>query len=177
MPKARGATEEAELAVSKAEMLKIHSSFMETHQDGEEGKLKYSNLSKAQMRGLQKLLKRVRAGSIVISKTDKSGKFFVSTLEMYKTNGQDHTKDDVEVTDMKLVEDYQRKLNCAVTLWIRCFGLGGARGHYNDSRLIGSHCSGAAVIPLLYTLEKDHKVYIEGGKWPESRPVCGARKA
>ena len=77
---------------------------------------------------------------------------------MYKSNGSDHTKDDIEVTDMKLVEDYQRKLNHAVTLWIRCFGLGGARGHYNVSRLIGSHCSGAAVISSLYTLEKDHKV-------------------
>ena len=139
MPKARGATEEAELAVSKAEILKIHSSYMETHQDGEDGKLKYSNLNQAQMRGLQKLLKRVKAGSIVISKTDKYGKFFVSTLEMYKSNGADHTKD-----------DYQRKLNRAVTLWIRCFGLGGARGHYNVSRLIGSHCSVAAVIPSLY---------------------------
>ena len=76
---------------------------------------------------------------------------------------------------MKEVEDLQTKLNRATTMWIRCFGLGKEHGAYNIKRLLSAHISKALVIPSLYTMEKDHKPYKEGGRWPESRPVCGAK--
>ena len=72
--------------MSKGEWCKIFDNYTKRNTD-EEGKLKYKNLNANQMRGLSKLMKRVKEKEIVISCMDKSGHFFVQTFEKYTENG------------------------------------------------------------------------------------------
>ena len=53
----------------------------------EEGNVKEGTLNGVQRRGLKKLCKRVKDGEVVVKKTDKSGRLFVSSMEGYKKGG------------------------------------------------------------------------------------------
>ena len=60
----------------------------------EKGDQNNNNLTKAQRRGIAKLKKRTKAGEIVITVTDKSGKMSVSSQENYRLQGAPHTRQD-----------------------------------------------------------------------------------
>ena len=57
-----------------------------------------SNLTDEESRGLEKLKKRVKAGELVVVRTDKSGKFSIMSIEEYRRAGEVHTINDSEVT-------------------------------------------------------------------------------
>ena len=46
-----------------------------------------SNMTEEELQGLRSLLKRIRAGEILIIKTDKSGKVVITSVEDYKKLG------------------------------------------------------------------------------------------
>ena len=50
----------------------------------EEGNIKEGVVNWVQRRGLKKLSKRVKEGEIVVTRTDKSGRLFVSSVEGYR---------------------------------------------------------------------------------------------
>ena len=52
------------------------------------------NLSQKEMRGLRKLRKRVQNKSIVVLKTDKSGKLTIMKRELYEKMGLENCKND-----------------------------------------------------------------------------------
>ena len=56
------------------------------------------NLSKSEVKGLRSLQKRVTAGEIVITSTDKSSRFAVLTPDQYIGSGLKHVEKDREIT-------------------------------------------------------------------------------
>ena len=52
------------------------------------------NLTDFEKRGIRKLRKRVKEGEIVIYLTDKSGKMFITTPEIYLKQGSVHVQGD-----------------------------------------------------------------------------------
>ena len=97
--------DESEIEVRKKAWQEEHRKFMDKEMAGD--RMKYNNLTAEQRRGLTKLKKRVKDGEIVVSKTDKSGKLFVSTFDSYSScRGQKHTEgdkkiDETEVDDLR----------------------------------------------------------------------------
>ena len=50
-----------------------------------------SNLTEEEVRGLEKLKKRVKEGELVVVKTDESGQFSIMIIEEYRRAGEVHT--------------------------------------------------------------------------------------
>ena len=57
-----------------------------------------SNLTKSEKEGLRSLIKRINKEEIMVMKTDKSGRFIVTTPEEYVKMGEEHTGKDKEIT-------------------------------------------------------------------------------
>ena len=150
--------DESEIEVRKKAWLEEHKKYMDKEKVGD--RMKYNNLTAEQRRGLTKLKKRVKDGEIVVSKTDKSGKLFVSTFDSYSSRGQKHTEGDKKIDETE-VDDLRRKCNTALTMLVRSFNIGENHGPNNQSRIIASHRMGANGVPRLYLLEKDHKEQVE----------------
>ena len=56
-----------------------------------------SNLSKSEVAGMLSLQERVKRKEIIITETDKSGKFAVLNYDQYLSSGLKHTKNDCEI--------------------------------------------------------------------------------
>ena len=137
-----------------------------------QGGVQESNLTKAEARGLKKLKKRVADGSLVIVKTDKSGRFSVMSMCEYERAGKIHTEKDIEV-DVKFLQENQRRINGYLSMLIKIFRIGDAHSHYDRIRSLKLTWS-LSVAPL-YLLFKDHKGWsLETGSAPPSRPVVSA---
>ena len=65
-------------------------------------------------------MKKIKEGELVVMKTDKSGKFCVTTKENYLEMGMDHVKNDKEVTREKLRE-VERHPNSHTAAWCLMF--------------------------------------------------------
>ena len=138
-----------------------------------DGNIEKGTLTEDQARGLKKLAKRVKEGEIVITRTDKSERLFVSNTDDYREKGMVHVGNDKKISEEE-VKKIQRRLNNLTQVWLRCFQCGATHGERNEARVKMAFITRAEVIPPLYTMEKDHKPWVEGTKWPPSRPVCGA---
>ena len=73
------------------------------------------------------LLKRIKAGEIVVTTTDKSGNFAVMPLAMYEELGRVHTCKDKDISD-KEVSRIQQELNKHARLIMKIFGVGDHHG-------------------------------------------------
>jgi hypothetical protein len=138
-----------------------------------DGNIKKGTLTEEQARGLKKLAKRVKEGEIVITRTDKSERLFVSNTDDYREKGMVHVGNDKKISEEE-VKKIQRRLNNLTQVWLRCFQCGATHGERNEARVKMAFITRAEVIPPLYTMEKDHKPWVEGTKWLPSKPVCGA---
>ena len=87
--------QEQEIECRRVEWGKIFDTFMMEFTD-EDG-VQENNLTEEEARGLKKLQKRVKDGSLVVVRTDKSGRFSVMSMEEYERAGAVHTRNDVEV--------------------------------------------------------------------------------
>ena len=92
LPKHRSAKEEVELGAKGEVVFREASNYMSSLQEQPE------NLTKSERRGLRKLLKRIKAGELVVLETDKSNKLCVMPMEMYKRMGIPHTQGDPEAS-------------------------------------------------------------------------------
>ena len=147
--------EEAKLEVQRNMWMKVYKEYMDDNCD-EEGNVKDGILTEQQKRGLKKLSKRIKDGEIVVTKTDKSGRFFVSLMEDYTVKGMVHVGKDREIT-RKEVKEIERRLNGLAEIWIKCFQAGKDHGLTNEGRIRSGYKANAGVVPPLYTMEKDHK--------------------
>ena len=172
LPKERSVEEESEFEVRKNAWMAEYDRVMEEICD-EEGNVKDGTLNGAPRRGLKKLCKRVKDGEIVVTKTDKSGRLFVSSMEGYTRGGMKHVGVDKEVTmdEARVIERRMRNLG---ELWVKGMGVGVAHGEKNVTRVRKAFTTEAGAVPPLYTMQKDYKPKVEGEEWPPSRPVCGA---
>ena len=162
--------QEQEIECRRVEWLKVFRDFMKEFTD-EQG-VQESNLTKQEARGLKKLQKRVKEGSLVIVKTDKSGRFSVMSMEEYERAGRVHTDKDTEV-NLQFLQENQRRLNGYISMLCKVFHIGEAHKHIDRIRSLKLTLS-LSVAPL-YLLFKDHKGWsLETGTPPPSRPVVSA---
>ena len=162
--------QEQELECRRVEWTKVFDEFMSEFTD-EKG-VQESNLTRQEARGLRKLQKRVKEGSLVVVRTDKSGRFAIMSMSEYERAGRVHTDKDVEV-DLAFLQENQRRINGYISMLCKVFKIGEAHKHRDRVRSLKITLS-LSVAPL-YLLFKDHKGWsLETGKPPPSRPVVSA---
>ena len=159
LPKALPAKDEALIEMRREVISKIYKDYRDKNckKDQQE-----SNLTENERKGLESLQKRIRDKEIVVMKTDKSGKFAVTTMEIYIEMGSVHTKKDRMISRAELIE-IEKQLNGHATYWCKMWGTGGAHDHM--SRVISSKVTRSENMASMYVMYKDHK---EDGS---SRPV------
>ena len=139
------------------------------HQDGSNGDMKeILNLNPNEKKGLKSLLKRVKDDEIVITPTDKSGRFALLSLEQYVKAGNKHTDKDELITWSRL--KYLRNQVNSHVWWISRI-MGYSKNTDEDRMNNNLHVSGLDV-PEMAILIKDHKKWSKGsGEVVPSRPV------
>ena len=132
------------------------------------GRSSLSTLTDQQRRGKESLLRREKAGELIMVGSDKSGKNIPMSVEMYKLCMEPHIKDD-SIHSREEVAQSEKILNGAATQILRAFKCGEDWGH--EARLKSACGAKNNEIPSLNQLVKDHKATLK------TRPVCRARQA
>ena len=98
LPRERSIEEESMIEVRKNMWVGRFTEYVVEHCN-KDGNIKQGTLTEEQMRGLKKLAKRVKDGEIVVTRTDKSGRLFVSRTEDYMEKGMVHVGNDRRITE------------------------------------------------------------------------------
>ena len=122
------------------------------------------NLKPHEIRGLRKLRKRVQNKSIVVLKTDKSGKLTTMKRDLYEKMGSEACKNDPKLSRQE-IRTIEKKINDHARMWTKMLNSGVDHDHMQ--RIMDSKQSVSENIAPKYFMFKDHKV--EGG----FRPVVG----
>ena len=88
IPKPRTVREDAELNSRNTLIERKVSNYVQGLQQ------QPSNLTISERRGMNKIIKRIEAGEIIICETDKSGKLAVISKELYYQMGESHASND-----------------------------------------------------------------------------------
>ena len=132
------------------------------------------NLSDEELKGQISLTRKVKEGEIIITTTDKSGKFAVVEPELYKQAAMVHIKDNA--IDQKTVSETEKLLNRHSNQIIKALRMGTKHGKNGQvERIKQAYTSVNAKPGPIYFLVKDHKSLKEGEKIPPTRPVCSAK--
>ena len=113
-----------------------------------------SGLRREEKKGLERLKERIRKEELVIMKTDKSGKFSVTTRETYKEMGEEHVGKDHKI-DRKKVKELDKTMNEHSRAWCGIWKTGA--DHNQEDRVLASKCSKSENTAKLYLSYKDHK--------------------
>ena len=98
--------------------------------------------------------KRSPKKEIIILKTDKSGKFCVTSQGEYRRMGSVHTGKD-KLINRKDVTEIEKHLNGYCTFWCKMWRTGESHGH--KSRVIESKMCRSCKTASMYVMFKDHK--------------------
>ena len=121
--------------------------------------------------GRASLLKRIEAGQIAVTTTDKSEKLAVMPLAMYEEIGKVHTVKDREIGEAEVAR-IQQNFNKNARLILKIFGVGDQHGGRNVERITSAFTTNVEDVPLMSLLVKDHKS-VKPGALPSTRPVIG----
>ena len=144
----------------------------------EKGEQNITNMSVTQVEGRDMLQKRVKNGEVVVTMTDKSGKFAVVQSEMYREAVKVHLNDtEIEwkgpARGVDGVEEKELLLSRHAVQLTKVFKMGTKHGQ--ETRIHQAFTSRGGRPGPLYVLVKDHKKTPEGQSMPPTRPVCNAR--
>ena len=139
----------------------------------EDGTQMIDNLTKQERRGIAKLRKRSKAGEIVVSSTDKSGRLTICTMTNYLQQGSPHVAGDAKVSWKEVVKKRDEIL-CHTKMVSNIFRMGEAQGEKAEGRLRRALHEKVSTVPPLVLNQKDHKVVKDG--IPAVRPVCEASR-
>ena len=134
-----------------------------------------TNMTKDQMDGKRSLTKREDQGEIVITTTDKSGKFCVVETALYKEAALVHIKDE-EVINVEQVGEIETTMNRHAMQIVKAMKMGTVHGGENgeeDRIRKAFRSSGGRPGPVQFLI-KDHKGIKENEKIPPTRLVCSA---
>ena len=116
-------------------------------------------------RGIQILTEKVKRNEMICYPTDKSGRFSIDSPKNYIKSMRPHLQDAEEVNQVDY-DNTEKLLNAHMSAW--CLIMKG------DDRITNNFQSINNMIPPIYGLRKDHKVFDDAIKGPPMRPVCGA---
>ena len=157
--------QEQEVECRRVEWTRVFDGFMEEFTD--ERGVQESNLTPQEARGLKKLQKKVQEGSLVVVKTDKSGRFAIMSMDEYERAGKVHTEKDLPV-DLDFLQENQRRVNGYISMLCKIFQIGDAHNHKDRVRSLKITLS-LSVAPM-YLLFKDHKGWsLDTGTPPPSQ--------
>ena len=139
----------------------------------EKGNIKESNLSTAETFGKQRLRRKVKKGDLVITTTDKSGKFVVTTPEIYRYAASKHIIKDTEV-GWDCVKEKETFLNRHTAQLGKIFEMGG--NHNQADRVSKALKSSDNPPPSVYFMFKDNKKMDDGEPCPQTRQVCAGKE-
>ena len=162
LPKPRSTKEEAEFMTRDTLTGREFKEYIDNNKPG-------VSVTQGELRGIEKLKKRIGAGTLVICETDKSGKLTPMTPEVYTKLGEVHTKGDKTVT-WSDVQAAQRLLKGHLRIINHIFNPGADSGA--KERVWSAKELKSTVLPVNSLLVKDHKPLNEEGL-PKTRPVCG----
>ena len=140
------------------------------------GQQQIQNTSKKERLGLKRLNKRVSEREVVVTTTDKSGKFAVVEIEEYKRAALAHLTD-TEITpeDMTAKETLLNRHTLQIVKALRMGTIHGGTEEKQVERMKQAFMSVGGRPGPIYFLVKDHKEIKEGDSMPATRPVCSAR--
>ena len=166
LPKPLTPEEESKLEVRKRIQKETYEKYRvkNTNKKGEQK----NNLTKNEESGLKSLLKRIEKEEIIVMKTDKSGRFVVTTPDKYKEMGEEHTNKDEEI-EWNTVREMERRINSHTIAWELIWNTG--EDHKHQDRIIRSKATRSGNQANLTLLYKDHKV---GDK---TRPVASGNES
>ena len=139
----------------------------------ENGNLKKNNLSVSQIIGKKRLRRKVKNGILVVTTTDKNGKFVVTTPEIYRYAANKHLSKDIEV-GWDCVKERETFLNRHTAQLGKIFQMGG--NHNQADRVNKALKSSDNPPPSVYFMFKDHKIREDGEPCPQTRQVCSAKE-
>ena len=126
------------------------------------------NLSKCEIDALRSLKKKIKDGSLVVTRTDKSSRFAVMSKKQYLESGWTHTAKDQKIT-WKEVTYLQNQINSHVWWLANCVGYA---SETDSKRMMGNIQNHSLEVPEMALLVKDHKQWSKSSKKPvPTRPV------
>ena len=114
------------------------------------------NMTPGELRGIEKLERRMKSGEIVIMLTDKSNKLAVVNRELYEKMGEEHVKADMKVS-WKFIDEAQKIVHGHLVALNKVFQTGSNFGKKAMERTRAAKEAATHTIPILYLLMKDNK--------------------
>ena len=141
---------------------------------GKKGKIKDQNITEDEEKAIKSVKRKIANKEVVVSTTDKSGRFTIDTPSNYEDAVMLHTVNDVEV-ERERVKQVENRMNQHMKLFNKMFRVGTEHNH--EKRVEMATHSTNTPAPPMYGLRKDHKATEDAVKGPPVRPVCGANQA
>ena len=116
------------------------------------------NMTKSEISGLKSLQKMIKAGEIIVMRTDKSSKLAITDLETYIEMGSKHTNKD-EVITMEEVTEREKIVNGHTSMYIKMTGMGKVWGH--EPRMRASKITRSKNLASMFLQLKDHKAKLD----------------
>ena len=151
----------------KEKLLSKVSEYKDKYCD-DKGNIKNHNLSRTEQKAIKEIKKEIKEGKIVVSTTDKSGRFSVDTPENYEAAVKEHTRNDLEIDENK-VKQSENRLNQHMRILNKIFKVGSMNNQ--EGRITGATNSTNTPAPPMYGLRKDHK------ESEPVRPVCNGSQS
>ena len=128
-----------------------------------------SNLSKAELKGLKSLKRRIKNGELIVCETDKSKRFSILSRQQYIESGKAHTSKDLEI-EPHHIKKIQKYVNNH-TWWAKEILQCGANWNHSDRMSTNLEDNGEQVCRMSLLI-KDHKSWsASSDSPPPSRPV------
>ena len=100
------------------------------------------------------LQKRIKAGEVIVMRTDKSSKLAITDVETYLKLGAKHISKDQEIT-MKEVAGMEKDVNGHTAMFIKMTGMGDSWGQ--SDRMRASTITRSKTLASMFLQLKDHK--------------------
>ena len=163
---------EIQMAATEAELVQVTKEYMEKECNSK-GFPKESNLSREAQEGIKEL-KVMTKDDKIVTKTDKSEKLSLNTLESYKKMGEPHTTNDKTVNP-KEVSEMEKQLNGHTYQLCRILGV--CTAWDDGSRVKPAMTNKNLPPPCLRLCTKDHKPIQPNQAQLPCRPICGASES
>ena len=170
LPTLKSVEEEAKINLRLGTYKRVANSFLV---DSTDNGRQAPNLPFEVTKGLKLVSSRIKAGELVMLKTDKSDKFCPVSPEAFTMMGREHTSKDREITRKEAYQIHEHQ-DCHTSQMLKCFQMGASHGH--QKRMRESYLGGKGIAPM-NLLVKDHKPPDPKTGLPKTRPVVSGNRS